>query len=67
MYTLIYGKLIEINVLSPGGITRINRLNRVKLQEKVLDFIEEVVADKSKAFSKKLANRSLVEDAKSKS
>lgn len=62
---IIKGKLIEINVLSPGGITRINKLNRVKLQEKVIDFIEQIVMNNSKALSKKLANRSAVEDAKS--
>ncbi|MFT4553524.1 MAG: glutathione synthase [Chlamydiales bacterium] len=37
---LIKGKLLEVNVLSPGGITRINRFNRCKLQRKVLDYIE---------------------------
>ena len=31
---VIGGKLIEANVLSPGGIARINKLNRVKLQRK---------------------------------
>lgn len=40
---VINGKLIEVNVLSPGGIMRINKLNRVKLQTKVIDFIENVV------------------------
>jgi glutathione synthase len=37
---LIQGNLLEVNVLSPGGITRINRFNRVKLQCNVLDYIE---------------------------
>jgi glutathione synthase len=41
---IIEGKLIEINVLSPGTITDINRLNNVKLQEKIVDYLEQVVS-----------------------
>ncbi|OQK18711.1 glutathione synthetase [Methyloprofundus sedimenti] len=44
---VIGGKLIEVNVLSPGGIMRINKLNRVKLQTKVIDFVELVVKTKN--------------------
>lgn len=62
---VINGKLIEVNVLSPGGITRINKLNRVKLQQQVLDFIEEIVLAKEAALSRKLAHRSTVLNAKS--
>ena len=40
---LINGKLIEINVMSTGTITDINRLNNVKIQEKILDYLEAVV------------------------
>ena len=40
---IIGDKLIEINSISPGGIPNINRLNNVKLEEKVIDFIEEEV------------------------
>jgi glutathione synthase len=40
---IINGKLIEINVLSPGTITDINRLNKVKLQEKILDYLEQTI------------------------
>lgn len=39
---VIGGKLIEVNVLSPGGITRINKLNRAKLQQDVIDFVENI-------------------------
>ncbi|BBP43969.1 glutathione synthetase [Thiosulfativibrio zosterae] len=46
---VINGKLIEVNVLSPGGIMRINKLNRVKLQTKVIDFVEQMV--KTKTFN----------------
>ncbi len=42
---IIEGKLIEINVLSPGTITDINRLNGTKLQVKIIDFLESMVPD----------------------
>jgi glutathione synthase len=62
---IINGKLIEVNVLSPGGITRINKLNRAKLQQKVMDFVEDIVNIKESALNKKLANRMTVQNAKS--
>lgn len=40
---LIGGKLIEVNVLSPGTIKDINKLNNTKLQRKILDFLEKKV------------------------
>ncbi|NBS12409.1 MAG: glutathione synthetase [Gammaproteobacteria bacterium] len=40
---LIGNKLLEVNVLNPGGITNINRLKRVKLQRKVIDYVERLV------------------------
>ena len=45
---LIGGKLIEVNVLSPGTITDINKLNNVKLQRKILDYLEDVVEQRRK-------------------
>ena len=42
---LIGGKLIEVNVLSPGTIKDINKLNNVKLQRKIVDYLEIVVAE----------------------
>lgn len=45
---LINGKLIEVNVMSPGTITDINRLNKVKLQEKILNYLERVVSTRKK-------------------
>jgi len=38
---VIGDKLGEINCVSPGGIPRINRLDGVKLEAKVIDFIEQ--------------------------
>lgn len=46
---LIGGKLIEVNVLSPGGISFINKLNKVRLQEQVIDYVEDMVIFKEKA------------------
>ena len=43
---LIGNKLLEVNVLNPGGITNINRLNRKKLEKKVLDYVERLVAER---------------------
>jgi len=42
---IIGDKLGEINCVSPGGIPRINRLNNVKLETTVLDFVEKKVKD----------------------
>jgi glutathione synthase len=60
---IISNKLIEVNVCSPGGITRINKFNRVKLQQKVLDFAENVVKYKEAAIERKRAFRKTIEDA----
>ena len=60
---VIDGKLIEVNVLSPGGITRINRLNRVRLQVRVVDFLEEVVQAQESRALRKHELRKLVDDA----
>ena len=40
---VIGGKMVEINCLSPGGIPRINRLNGLQLEKKVIDFAEQKV------------------------
>ncbi|MCF8082187.1 MAG: glutathione synthase [Deltaproteobacteria bacterium] len=41
---VIGDKMVEINCVSPGGIPRINRMDNVKLEAQVIDFIEERVA-----------------------
>lgn len=38
---IIGDKLVEVNCVSPGGIPRINRLNGVRLEENIIDFIEK--------------------------
>lgn len=45
---LIGGKLIEVNVLSPGTIKDINKLNNVKLQKKIADYLEFMVQKRKK-------------------
>ncbi len=60
---VIGGKLVEVNVMSPGGITYINKVYKVKLQEKVIDFIESKVLEKSAAFRRKADLKRQVEEA----
>jgi glutathione synthase len=62
---VINGKLIEVNVLSPGGITRINKLNRTKLQKAVIDFVEELVSSRERLIQRKHQFRKVIEDAHS--
>lgn len=48
---LINGKLIEVNVMSPGTITDINKLNKVKLQETIIDYLERVTTERKRLKS----------------
>ena len=43
---MIGDKILEVNVLNPGGITNINKLEKLKLQKKVVDFLEDKVDEK---------------------
>jgi len=60
---VIGGKLVEVNVMSPGGITYINRVYKTKLQVKVIDFVEAKVLDKLQAFNRRARLRKTVEEA----
>lgn len=60
---IIKGKLIEVNVCSPGGIVNINRLNKAKLQTKVVDFVENVVKFRSVTAKRKDEFRETVDNA----
>lgn len=62
---VIGGKLVEVNVMSPGGITYINKVykNKVKVEERVIDFIESKVVDKLQAFDRRSRLRKTVEEA----
>ncbi|MBS0013943.1 MAG: glutathione synthase [Desulfobacterales bacterium] len=39
---LIDEKLIEVNCVSPGGIPRINRLENIRMETRVIDFVEKM-------------------------
>lgn len=60
---IINGKLIEVNVCSPGGIVNINKLNKAKLQMKVVDFIENIVEQRASAAKRKVAFKETVQNA----
>ncbi|NAS30621.1 glutathione synthase [Flavobacteriaceae bacterium R38] len=60
---VIGGKLIEVNVMSPGGITYINKVQKIKLQEKVIDFMESRVQERTNAFDRIAKLRKEVENA----
>jgi len=60
---VIGGKLVEVNVMSPGGITYINKVYKTKVQAKVIDFIESKVMDKLQAFDRRSRLRSEVANA----
>ena len=51
--------------MSPGGITYINKVYKlkIKVEEKVVDFIESKVQDKLQAFDRRMRLRKTVEDA----
>jgi len=42
---VIGDKLVEINCVSPGGIPRINKLDGIKLEVNVIDFVERKVLE----------------------
>ncbi|MEZ4797876.1 MAG: glutathione synthase [Flavobacteriaceae bacterium] len=62
---VIGGKLVEVNVMSPGGITYINKVYKpkVKIEEKVIDFLETKVIDKLQAFDRRSRLRKTVDEA----
>ena len=60
---VIGGKLVEVNVMSPGGITYMNKAYKTKIQAKVIDFVESQVMDKLQAFDRRSRLRNEVENA----
>jgi glutathione synthase len=62
---VIGGMLVEVNVMSPGGITYINKVykNKIKVEERVIDFVESKVMDKVYAFDRRSRLRKTVEEA----
>ena len=59
---VISSKIIEVNVLSPGGIYRINKLNRTRIQANVLDFLEQVVSSREMNVQRKHALRKVIDE-----
>ena len=50
---VIGGKLVEVNVMSPGGITYMNKVYKTRVQEKVVDFMESKHLERNAAFLRK--------------
>lgn len=60
---VIGGKLVEVNVMSPGGITYMNKVYKTRIQEKVVNFMESKVLEKEAAFLRKSSYKKLVDEA----
>lgn len=60
---VIGGKLVEVNVMSPGGITYMNKVYKTKIQEKVVNFMESKVLERDAAFRRKSTLKKLVDEA----
>tara|TARA_R100001369_G_scaffold90366_1_gene129270 strand:+ start:7221 stop:8231 length:1011 start_codon:yes stop_codon:yes gene_type:complete len=60
---VIGGKLVEVNVMSPGGITYMNKVYKSKIQEKIIDFVEDKVVERVNAFERRQKLRKHVSDA----
>lgn len=60
---VIGGKLVEVNVMSPGGITYINKVSKTRIQEKVIDFLESKILEKNAAFKRMTDLKRKVDDA----
>lgn len=60
---VINGMLVEVNVMSPGGLADINKTSKVKVQEKLLDHIEKEVSSRTKALERKNQLKNTIVDA----
>lgn len=60
---IINGMLVEVNVMSPGGITYMNTVYKTKVQEKVIDFVEDKVLEMVNAFERRKKLRKHVDEA----
>jgi len=60
---VIGGKLVEVNVMSPGGITYMNKVYKTRVQEKVVDFMESKYLERNAAFMRKTDLKKKVEEA----
>lgn len=60
---VINGQLVEVNVMSPGGITYMNKVYKTRVQEKVVDFVEDKVLERVNAFERRQKLRKHVNEA----
>jgi glutathione synthase len=60
---VINNMLVEVNVMSPGGITYINKVYKTRLQEKIVDFVEDKVIERVNAFERRKKLRKFVDEA----
>ncbi|MDT0554808.1 glutathione synthase [Patiriisocius hiemis] len=60
---VIGGMLVEVNVMSPGGITYINKVYKTRVQEKIIDFVEDKVQERVTAFERRTKHRQHVKEA----
>jgi glutathione synthase len=49
--------------MSPGGVTYINKVYKTRLQEKIIDFVEDKVQERVNAFERRTKLRKHVKDA----
>ena len=49
--------------MSPGGIVNINRLNKVKLQKRIVDWAEDMVRHQAWSQERRVALRRTVDEA----
>ncbi len=60
---VISEKLVEVNVMSPGGITYMNKVYRTRVQEKVIDYLEDKVEELNAGFNRRARLRKAVDEA----
>lgn len=60
---IINNTIIEINVVSPGGIHVINKFDKTNLQKKIIDFAENVIDKRHKTLRRKYEYQKLVRNA----
>ncbi|BAO56291.1 glutathione synthase [Nonlabens marinus] len=49
---VINGMLVEVNVMSPGGIIQINKASKTKIQQKIVDYFEEETSIRVQALDR---------------
>lgn len=60
---VINNMLVEVNVMSPGGINYMNKVCKNKVQEKIADFVEDKVGERINAFERRKILRQSVDEA----